>query len=109
MTHGQERRRDPRTVTSVMSGVYVGSGRMGHLRYLGPAIVIDISESGLALQMDLSPERHNLLYVKNYYFEVEAEIRSITPVEAGVRIGCQFRSELQWKPEGRVLSTMLGK
>lgn len=92
-----------------MSGVYVSSGGLGHLRYLASAIVIDISDSGLALQMDLSPECHGVLYVKNYYFEVEVEIRSTTPLEAGVRVGCKFTSELQWKPDGRILSATLRK
>jgi hypothetical protein len=58
-TKDPERRRDPRTVTSVMSEVFVASGKSGQLRYFAPAILVDVSESGLALMMDIAPEGHH--------------------------------------------------
>jgi hypothetical protein len=100
MTHSQERRRDPRTVISVMSDVLVPSGRSGNLKYLASAIIVDISHSGLALLMDLPPSGYNALYINNYYFEVKTEIRNITRVnDAGFRVGVEFTSELLWKPQ----------
>ena len=97
-----ERRRDPRTVTSVMSEVFIPSDRSGQLRYLAPAIVLDISESGLALAMDRAPDGCKILHVRNYYFQVEVEIRNTTRLDVGVRVGGQFTGELQWTQNSRV-------
>ena len=101
--HEQERRRDPRTVTSVMSEVFIHSGRSGQLRYLAPAIIIDISDSGLALAMDRAPDGCKILHVRNYYFQVELEIRNTTLLDVGVRVGGEFTGELQWTHGSRVL------
>jgi hypothetical protein len=91
-----ERRRDPRTVTSVMSEVFTPLGRTGQLRYLAPAIILDISDSGLALAMDRAPVGCKTLRVRNYYFEVDVEIRNTTPLEVGFRVGGEFTGDLQW-------------
>jgi hypothetical protein len=99
----QERRRDPRTVTSVMSEVFIPLGRSGKLRYLAPAIVIDISDSGLALAMDRAPDGYKTLHVRNYYFQVEVEIRNTRPLAVGVRVGGEFTGKLQWTEGSRGL------
>jgi hypothetical protein len=101
----QERRRDPRTVMTAMSEVFVAAGKLGHLRYLGPAIVVDISDSGMALVMDFLPDGYNILHVRNYYFHVEIEIRNATPVEGGIRLGAEFTSKLEWNQSQMVSAT----
>jgi hypothetical protein len=103
MAHNRERRRDPRIATSVMSEVFVSTGVSGKLRYFGPAIVIDMSESGLALAMDAVPRGHSTVHVRNRYFRVEAIIRNSSSLDAGFRIGAEFTSELEWQPGSEVL------
>lgn len=93
-----ERRRDPRTVCSVMSEVFVTSTR-GNLRFFAPAIVADISNSGLALVMDVPPKGHTRLTVRNTYFHADMYIRNTTALECGVRVGCEFVDRLEWQPE----------
>ena len=73
-----------------------------NLKYLASAIIVDISDSVLALLMDVSPKGHKSLYVKSYYFEVKAEIRNITPLDSGFRVGVEFTGELQWKAENQL-------
>jgi hypothetical protein len=93
-----ERRRDPRTICSVMSEVFVTSTN-GALRYFAPAIVADISNSGLALMMDVAPKGHTKLTVRNTYFHAEMYIRNMTSLDCGVRVGCEFVNRLEWEPE----------
>jgi hypothetical protein len=82
-----------------MSEVFVASGKSGQLRYFAPAILVDVSESGLALMMDIAPEGHHIIHVRNKYFDAAVVIRNVTRLEVGVRIGGEFTKTLQWKPE----------
>lgn len=92
-----ERRRDPRTVCSVLSEVLVNSN--GHLKYLAPAILADISSSGLSLVMDVAPRGISRMLVRNAYFEVDVYVRNITATNAGFRVGCEFLRPLEWLPD----------
>jgi hypothetical protein len=92
-----ERRRDPRTVCSVLSEILVFSPD-GHLKYFAPAIVADISASGLSLNMDLAPTGANKLRVRNSYFEADVYVRNRIDTGAGFRIGCEFLRPLEWLP-----------
>ena len=85
-------------VCSVMSEVFVTS-RNGQLRYFAPAIVADISHSGLALMMDVPPKGHATITVRNTYFHAVMYIRNTTTLECGVRIGCEFVHRLEWQPQ----------
>jgi hypothetical protein len=93
-----ERRRDPRSVCSVMSEVFVRSTN-GYMRYLAPAILADISASGLALVMDFAPTGHQTLHIRNSYFHADVYIRITVPQDRGVRVGCELVSRLEWQPE----------
>src|SRR3954447_25719840 len=92
-----ERRRDPRAVCSVMSEILVVSPG-GRLRYLAPAIVADISASGLALVMDAVPRGVTKLRVRNTYFEADVFVRNTMPTDNGFRIGCELLRPLEWVP-----------
>jgi hypothetical protein len=93
-----DRRRDPRTVCSVLSEVLVRSST-GDLRFFASAIVADISSSGLGLLMDLPPNGHARLYVRNTYFHADLYVRNTVRLECGVRVGCEFVHRLEWEPE----------
>src|SRR4051794_18751777 len=94
----RERRRDPRSVCSVMSEVLVSSST-GALRFFASAIVVDISSSGLALLMDVAPKGHSRLHVRNTYFHADMYVRNTARLESGVRIGCEYVHRLEWEPE----------
>lgn len=81
MVHNRERRRRPRIATLVMSQVFISTGLSGKFRYFGPAIVMDMSESGLALAMDVVPPNDSAVQVHNKYFRVEAIIRNSSSLE----------------------------
>ena len=85
-------------VCSVMSEVFVTSPN-GQLRYFASAIVADICSSGLALLMDIPPNGHSTLNVRNTYFHAVMYVRNTTTLECGVRIGCEFVHRLEWEPE----------
>lgn len=93
-----ERRRDPRSVCSVMSEVLVISPS-GHAKYFAPAILADISASGLSLIMDTVPRGANKLKVRNTYFEVDVYIRHTNATDAGFCIGCELSHSIEWLPE----------
>lgn len=67
----------------------------GSPRFFAPAIVSDISASGLALLMDMPPSGHSRLHVRNTYFHAEMYIRSIVRLQSGVRVGCEFVHRLE--------------
>ena len=81
-----------------MSEVLVRSSS-GVLRFFASAIVADISSSGLALLMDVPPNGHSMLHVRNTYFHAELYVRNTVRLECGVRVGCEFVHRLEWEPE----------
>lgn len=88
-----------------MAEILVMSG--GHLKYFAPAIVADISTSGLSLIMDVSPRGANKLKVRNTYFEADVYVRNTDATDCGYRVGCEFSRPLEWL-EDRVLPAGFG-
>jgi hypothetical protein len=87
-----ERRRHTREVCSVLSEVFAITG--DSRRYIGPGVVLDVSESGLALVMDFAPAPDLPLLITNAYFEVRAKLRSCTTNRDGMRLGLEFTSPI---------------
>jgi hypothetical protein len=89
-----EQRRHFRTITSVLSEVFVLEGTSP--RYLGPGVVLDMSESGLGLALDNPPQAATQLLIKNTYFDVDARIVNRTAERGSTRLGLQFTSDVRW-------------
>ena len=98
-----ERRRHTRKVCSVLSEVFAITG--DSRRYIGPGVVLDISESGLALVMDFAPASDLSLLITNAYFEVRAKLRSCTTNTDGIRLGLEFTSAITWYRPSDALPT----
>jgi hypothetical protein len=80
-----------------MSDVLISTSRCANLRYFGPAILADVSESGMAILMDEVPKGYTRMHVKNSYFEVNVEIRNVTRTGDGCRVGCEFIQPVEWR------------
>ena len=87
-------RRHPRRICSVLSQVFVLTG--DSRRYVGSGLVLDISESGLALMMDQPPAADGEVFIKNSYFDVQAEIRNRRVENDCTRLGLEFTSAVNW-------------
>lgn len=88
------RRHHPRTNISVLSEVFEVEGTT--VRYIGPGMVLDVSEDGLALAMDEPPRGAPKLLVKNAYFDVHAQIVNRTSERDCTRLGMRFVSKPTW-------------
>jgi PilZ domain len=97
----EERRRHSRRVCSVLSEVFVMNGNAR--RFIGSGVVLDISESGLALAMDHSPLTESSLFIRNAYFDVQAQIRNRTTKDGSTRLGVEFTSAVNWHAEPNML------
>jgi hypothetical protein len=98
-----ERRRHTRKVCSVLSEVFAITG--DSRRYIGPGVVLDMSEFGLALVMDFAPAADVSLLITNAYFEVRAKLRSCTTNTDGMRLGLEFTSAITWHRPSDALPT----
>jgi hemerythrin-like metal-binding protein len=90
----EERRKSPHRYCSVLSEVLAGPKHTD--KYLGPAVVVDLSEHGLALQTDFRLRVGNSLYVRNRYFAVSAVVLNSRRMDVGFRAGVEFTSEVRW-------------
>lgn len=93
----QEQRRHRRHICSVLSEAFAVTG--DSRRYIGPGVVIDMSESGMAFAMDSPPHTDIPLFIQNPYFEVRAHIRNRTTRGDGTRLGLEFTSVVHWHRE----------
>jgi signal transduction histidine kinase len=89
----EEQRRSLRRVCPVLSQVFACGA--SH-RYLGPGIVLDLSDSGISLMVDQPPAADIPLFIKNIYFNVQATIRNRVPTKDGTRLGLEFTSPIDW-------------
>lgn len=87
-------RRHLSRICPVLSEVFKLTG--DSRRYVGSGVVLDISESGLALVMDQPPAADGGVFIKNTYFDVQAEIRNGRIENGCTRLDLEFTSAVNW-------------
>lgn len=90
----EEKRRHERGYCSVLSSVYDNS--TDRPRHIGPAVVVDISESGLAMSCDFEVPVGASLLVRNAYFRAHVIVRNTQKTDSGARIGSEFTRPVEW-------------
>ena len=73
-----------------------------HKVRLGPSLLEDISQGGLAIQMDRAVGVGRVLYLSNRYVSYVARVCHCRPVGAGFRLGLEFVT----KEESAMLAAM---
>jgi hypothetical protein len=63
----------------------------GGKRRIGPSLLENTSEGGLAIRMDFPIPVGTELYLTNRFVNYTATVRHCAPVEVGYRLGLEFR------------------